>query len=115
MPLLARLLLSLSCLLAVAGYATAAELTTMGGADELVSHCLHQGPADHGGHGDHDGMVPELDANCADCSACTSHCTPVMIAAPCGLLPLCGSVQAGAAPTLLAGITAMPELRPPRF
>ncbi|MCZ8292426.1 MAG: hypothetical protein O9312_02830 [Hylemonella sp.] len=115
MSFLARLLLSLSCLLAVAGPVTAAEMMTLGAADAPGLHCQHQGPADHGAHGDHDGMVPELDANCADCSACTSHCTPLMIAAPGGLLPLGGSVQAGAAPILLAGITAMPELRPPRF
>lgn len=87
----------------------------MGGADERVSHCQHQGSADHGAHGDHDGMAPELDANCADCGACTSHCTPVMIAAPAGLLPACADVQAGVTPTFLAGISAMPELRPPRF
>ncbi len=112
MPFLARLLLSLFCLLAVAGPATAAELTTMGVADEPVSHCQHQEPADHGAHAD---MVPGFHTSCDDCSACTSHCTPVMIAAPGGLLPVYGSVQAGAAPTILAGISAIPELRPPRF
>lgn len=115
MPFLARLLLSLSCLLTVAGSVTAAEMRTLSAADAPGLHCQHQGPAGHGAHGDHDGMAPELDANCTDCSACTSHCTSVMIAAPGGLLPLCGSVHAGAAPTLLAGITAMPELRPPRL
>ncbi len=115
MPFLARLLLSLSCLLAVAGPAAASGMMALSVTDEPVSHCQHQGPADHGDHGAHADIAPGLHAGCDDCSACTSHCTPVMITVPAGLLPVCGNVQAGAAPIILAGISAMPERRPPRF
>jgi len=114
MPFLARLLLSLSCLLMVAGPATAAGLRTMGDTGEPVSHCQHQEPADHGAHGDPGDRVQGVHTGCDGGSSCASHCTPVMIVASAGQRLVCGDMPVGAAPTLLAGITAIPELRPPR-
>lgn len=117
MPFFARLLLSLSCIVAVALPATAADLRAMAGAGEPALHCQHEGPADHGSHdgGHAAGTVAQAQGSCADCGACTSHCTPVLIAAPGRLPPTGGSVQASAPPPILAGITAAPELKPPRL
>ena len=113
MPFLARLLLSLFCIVAVAVPATAADLRAMVDVDEPALHCQHEGPADHGSHAAC--MAAQAQGSCDDCSACTSHCTPVMVSAPGRLPPTGGSVQAGALPQLLVGITAAPELKPPRF
>lgn len=113
MSFLAQLLLSLSCMVAVAVPATAADLRTLAVADEPALHCQHEGPTDHGSHAA--GTAAQAQGSCDDCSACTSHCTPVVIAAPGRLPPTSGSVQAGAPPALLVGITAAPELKPPRF
>jgi len=117
MPFLARLLLSLSCIVAVAIPATAANLRGMAGADEPALHCQHEGPADHGNHdGDHDaGKVLPAQGSCDDCSVCTSHCTPVMVAAPGRPTPTGSSLQASTPPPILAGVTAAPELKPPRL
>lgn len=117
MSFLVRLLLSLSCIVAVAVPATAADLRAMAGAGEPALHCQHEGPAHQGGHeSGHDaGKVGSAQASCDDCSACTSHCTPVLIVAPGHLPPAGGSVQASAPPPILAGITAAPELKPPRL
>lgn len=117
MPFLARLLLSLFCIVAVALPATAADLRVMAGAGEPALHCQHEGPAGHGSHeGGHatDKVMP-AQGSCDDCSACTSHCTPVMLVALGQLPPAGDSVQASAPPSILAGITAAPELKPPRL
>lgn len=114
MTFLARLLLSLSCLAAVLSPAAAADMAAV--ADEAALHCQHEGPADHGSHeGGHDAGLTAQAQGCDDCGACASHCMPVLIGSP-GRLPAgWGSVQYGAPPLRLAGISAAPEPKPPRL
>lgn len=118
MHFLARLLLSLSCAAAVLSPAAATDMAAdmAAVADEAALHCQHQDPADHAVHdgGHAAGSTAHEPGHCDDCGGCASHCLPVLIGTP-GHLPAgAGNVQRGAPPLRLAGISAAPELKPPR-
>lgn len=111
MQFFARLLLSLFCLVTALAPVIAAVRMAPAAVTAEHHHGQHSMTASHGGPVSHEAADQ---AACDDCRLCLGHCLPMMTGIP-GMRPgAWAGTQPGTAPSVRAGITAPPELKPPR-